>query len=387
MPPVDAVTQLLYTMADSALMPFSRYISVPQACRQLDGPRVSKPFRAINQFRPEVGDIEDILPSHQLPDVPKMQGSNVSLPMRYFKGFRFSLDDKDYSELSRLGSMAQPAVLSETAEQLALYINLSIFNDAIDQGIVWQRTDASSFSDEAAFGNNYTNGSFKTLLNNHAPMNMHFIANSDDYTNLLNLGKISDADRRGQSDTNRSGVIGTYHGTQFLPQPGIVERNNEHWSASQTPGINNAAGYAIGDSTLAVDGFVPAVGNLFTLTSTEDVYTITDVRGVSGTESTISIFPALKEAVTDNQALTEYVTTPSLHVAQRSIAFASGIIQPSEPAGLAGSDGVRYAVRREPRSGVNIMIYRHVGYLQTIYTMCAWWGSVVDQTDGVVAVG
>ena len=233
MPPVDAIQQLMYTMAEIAIQPFSRYISVPQACRQLEGPKATKPFSEINQFVPEIGTLVDIAPSSALPVVDKMKGDNVQLKMPYFKGFRFSLDDKDYSEISRLGSMAKPSVMMEMSEELALFINLSIFTDSINQGLNWVRTSGTPFSTEAKFNNNFVGGSLKMLLENHSPMHHNYIADSEAYTDLLKLGKIVAADERGTAGPNTTGNVGQYVGTQFLPQPGIVEKNNPDWTSGQ----------------------------------------------------------------------------------------------------------------------------------------------------------
>ena len=386
MPAVDAIQQLMYTMAEIAVQPFARYISVPQACRQLEGPKVTKPFAEINQFVPEVGSLVDIVPSHALPDVDKLKGDNVQLKMPYFKGYRFSLDDKDYSEISRLGSLAKPSVMLEMAEELALYINLSIFNDSINQGLDWVRTAGTPFSTEDKFNNNFVGGSLKLLLENHSPMRQHYIADSEAYTDLLKLGKIVAADTRGTSGPNTTGVVGEYVGTQFLPQPGIVKKDNTAWTSSAKPLIDLTAGYPIGATVIHTDTVLPKVGNLFAHNSV--VHTVIALNNVASEDADLTIYPALTAAIANNAALTQYTPVPNLHIAPRSIAYASGIVRPAAPErGMAGSDGVRYAVRREPRSGVYLMLYRHVGYLQTIYTLCAWWGSVVDRRDGVIALG
>ena len=123
MPKVSDIDQLLNRIADRVVQPFSRKITFPRACRQLAGPTAARPFRSIEQFVPEAGSVVDISSSPNLPNVDKIKGHNISLPVDRFKGIPFMLEDRDYSELTGLGNTVAPSVLTETAEQLAQYIN------------------------------------------------------------------------------------------------------------------------------------------------------------------------------------------------------------------------------------------------------------------------
>ena len=384
MPKVDAIAQLLNTIADRALMPFSRIIQFPKACRQFPGPTVSMPFKEINQFRPEAGDVADIVPSANLPTVDKAKGQNITMPMDNFKGISFTLDDKDYTDLTGLGSMVAPAVLTETAEKLAQYINLNIFNNAVTKsGFDWQRTAGTPFDTDANFGSQLLAGSYTKLLKNHAPSSQTFIASPEAYGNLLKLNRLSFADQRGSAATAMSGNIGTYAGIEFLPQPGILQRNNTGWTSSVKPLVDRSAAYAVGATTMHVDTKAPVVGNMFVHSNT--VHTITSVANKSGQDIDITFYPGLTATIANNTALTQYTPTPSLHFVNGAISFASGIISPASFRNMRGN--VRQAVRREPRSGVYLMLNHFDGYFQELYVMSAYWGSIVDRPEGVIGVG
>lgn len=72
--------------------------------------------------------------------------------------------------------------------------------------------------------------------------------------------------------------------------------------------VNNASGYAIGLTTMVVDGFgankALAVGDLFTLTGDPTEYEITAHTETSGTTTSITFTPGLVNAATDNEVIT-----------------------------------------------------------------------------------
>ena len=170
----------------------------------------------------------------------------------------------------------------------------------------------------------------------------------------------------------------------FYPQPGITKRTNGAWTASSQPLVDRSAAYAVGTTTMHVDTRAPNVGDMFVHSNT--VHTITSVANKSGNDIDITFYPGLTATIANNTALTEYESTPNLHIAGNSISYASGIIR---PAGFQQGikDGFHQAIRREPRTGMYLMLNFFRGYFQEIYVLSAWWGSAVDRRDGVVGLG
>lgn len=70
--------------------------------------------------------------------------------------------------------------------------------------------------------------------------------------------------------------------------------------------VNNALGYAIGATTMVVDGFTSALaaGDTFTLTGDDTEYTVTAHTETTGATTSITFTPGLVIAATDNEVVT-----------------------------------------------------------------------------------
>jgi hypothetical protein len=72
-----------------------------------------------------------------------------------------------------------------------------------------------------------------------------------------------------------------------------------------TPAVNNAAGYAIGATTMVVDGIpgIVEVGDTFSLAGDPTIYRITAHVETTGHTTSITFTPGLVDAATDNEVI------------------------------------------------------------------------------------
>ncbi len=375
---ISDIDQLLYRIANMALLPFSRTISLPMFCRRLPGPSITQPKKEVNEFKPEAGGIVDITPASTVPQFARPQGENITIPMRNWKGIPFMLSDKDFTDLLNMRRMVVPSVLRENAEELAAYINRDIFEDSVPQIQNWVKTDGTPFDSWADFKSQFIGGSDLELLKNEAPMSRGFVAEPITWSKVRQLDPIIFADQRGSDETARTGDVGTYGGTTFVPQPGVRPHDNATWTVAAkvtADGVNSA-----GATDITVDTVEPGVGDKFVHSST--LHTITAVRaGASANKYIATIYPALSANLPNDAALTEYPYSPNIHLATGSITFMSGIIRPQ----VGGQN--RQAVRMEPRTGIYLMMNYFEGYFQNSFVMSAYWGSLLDRPEGVVGLG
>lgn len=141
----------------------------------------------------------------------------------------------------------------------------------------------------------------KILVDNGAPKaDMQMVFDTSAGLNLRNLGILQNAYQAGGDQERRTG--------EFLPQMGFRLSESAgiglHTKGTGTSyQVNNASGYAIGDTTIAVDtgsGTILA-GDVITFAGDSNKYVVTSA--LSGGSLTIGA-PGLRAALADNTALT-----------------------------------------------------------------------------------
>ena len=86
----------------------------------------------------------------------------------------------------------------------------------------------------------------------------------------------------------------------------LPEYSDSNGTASGTMRINNGSGYAIGSTSVVIDGITGALvdGDFIKFANHNKVYMVTDISG-----STLTVYPSLTSAVVDNEEVT-YSSVP-----------------------------------------------------------------------------
>jgi len=168
----------------------------------------------------------------------------------------------------------------------------------------------------------------KVLSNNLAPVDrLQAVVGPTEAYNIRALDIYNQANTWGSAEGRQTGDLGTVQGfsmreSQNAPST-VTLTTAATWG---TPLVNNGAGYAIGDTSIAVDGLGAGdikKGSCFRLGGNN--YAVTaDVTTAAGA-ATISITPPLKTAVADNDAITFATGNHGLiggHSAAGSVGFA-----------------------------------------------------------------
>lgn len=149
-------------------------------------------------------------------------------------------------------------------------------------------------SDLSAFTN-----ARKILKDNGAPMaDLHFVGDTNAELNLSNLGIIQQANQAGSDAERRSGNLGRQFGFALHSSAAIDAITKGTGSGYL---VNNASGYAVGDSTIAADTGTGTIlaGDIVTIGNHKYVVK----TALSGGSFSIGA-PGLREAVADNAAIT-----------------------------------------------------------------------------------
>jgi hypothetical protein len=93
--------------------------------------------------------------------------------------------------------------------------------------------------------------------------------------------------------------------------------------SSKAGAVNNAAGYAAGASTIAVDGFTGAVitGAFLKFAGHATEYTITAHTETSGNTTSITISPVLTDPVVDNEVITAGPNALEVNIGEGNLTY------------------------------------------------------------------
>lgn len=120
--------------------------------------------------------------------------------------------------------------------------------------------------------------------------------------------------------------------------------------------VNNAAGYAVGDTVVALDAAGTGTvvkGDVLSFAGHSQKYVVSDTSlTISGNAlAAVTIFPALKAAVADNEVVTLYMDTHVANLAYHRHAFALATAPLSE---MGNQLGARIATVSDPRTNISL---------------------------------
>jgi hypothetical protein len=194
---------------------------------------------------------------------------------------------------------------------------------------------------------------------------------------LRTLTQLTKANEAADSSMLRQGVLLNVHGFDFRESAQVKQAVTVGTGASYQ--VNNASGYAVGATTIALDtgsGTVLA-GDIVTFTGDTNKYVV--ATALSGGNIVLAA-PGLRKALADNTAMT------IVGAATRNMAFTRGAIQlatraPALPDG--GDLAVDRQVITDPRSGLSFEIAMYPQYRQMQYELSLAWGCGITKAEGI----
>lgn len=247
--------------------------------------------------------------------------SSVAIQLAHWKEVKFGLTDK---ELTFTGEQIVNDHIMPAAYALADDIDQKLC--ALYKDIPWYG-DFTSTATVADILN-----ARKILFTNRVdvsdPSRLHFMVDGTIESELLGLSAFTQHQGSGDQGTAAQlrGAIGTRFGFNFFANQN-VQSHTSATVADLAGAVNNAAGYAAGSTSMAVDGIsasaVLAVGDIVVITGqTSQQYVLTAVPTIDGTGAgTISFAPALTAAVVDNQVVTFVLSGGSGATKSQALAF------------------------------------------------------------------
>jgi|SRR5581483_4148247 len=287
--------------------------------------------------------------------VDDMSSGNVQVTMtQVYKAVKLDNLQRTFSNID---------LITETAKRLAII--LADGADAQLTGLWYYIPYETGKTDGTATFNstdkmNYFASARKVLTNNKAPLDrLQAVLGPTESYNLRTLDLFQQAQQRGDTTGLRDGNLGRVMGfgvreSQATPAT-VTLTTAASWG---TPLVNNASGYAIGSTSIAVDGLGTGTikqGSIFVLGGNN--YSVAADATITTNAATLTITPPLKTAVADNDPLT---VTGFTHSAAGSVGFAYDpdaflmVVRPQ--ADFIEGSGVRSYQFSDPESGLSFRL-------------------------------
>lgn len=219
----------------------------------------------------------------------------------------------------------------------------------------------------------------KFLDDRGAPLSdRHMVLNTTASAAMRGLTQLNSVDSAGDNGLLRQGVLGNLMGF------GVRESAQVGLTATATGAsylINNASGYAVGSTTLAVDtgtGTIP-VGSIVSIGANS--YTVVTGFAGSGSGSITIAAPGLIAAIADNAAVT-VLSAQDANAAFSRNAIILATRLPEVP--LGGNDlALMREVVTDPRSGLSFELAVYPGYRMVHYEIGVLWGAKVLKPEHI----
>lgn len=203
----------------------------------------------------------------------------------------------------------------------------------------------------------------KVLFDNKAPIkdapNMHLELDGAAEMGFLNLSAFSQ--QQGAADagvtTQREGDLGRKFGFNTFSNQNVATHTKGTCNDTALA-VNNGAGYAAGATTVALDAVDAGVtgtlvkGDVIKFAGHSQQYVVTALSTASGNAfAAVQIFPALKAAVVDDEAVTAYLDNHTANLAFHRNAFALATAPLSD---MGNELGAKVASVADPITGLSL---------------------------------
>jgi len=330
----------------------------------------------------------DISPAMSLPSIANQTIGNATIALSKQRYFPFSWSGEESYAMD-----AGPGYLSLKQAQIAQAIRAAcneIENDlAVGAYKAASRAYGTAGTTPFASDLSDTANVRKILDDNGAPLtDRSLVINTTAGAKLRTLAQLTKANEAADSSMLRQGTLLDVHGFAIRESAQIGTHTKGTGTGYQS---NNASGYAVGATTIAVDtgsGTIVA-GDFITFTGDTNKYLVTSA--LSGGSLTIAA-PGLRQTLADNVALivdpngssspSNY--TPNVGFSRNAIVLATRL--PAIP--MEGDMAIDREVVTDPRSGLSFEVAVYPGYRMNTYHLSVVWGySVIKPEHTAVLLG
>ena len=239
---------------------------------------------------------EDVTPGTTPPTPTSSTLEKVQIKLNNWKKADFYLTDKEMMEVDARESF-MPVQASAAIRALANSVNQSIH--AKYTGI-YGLVGAAGTTPFATDASDAT-AARKLLMEQKAPKEFRYgVLDFDAESNALDLAAFADADRAGSNSVKIDGEIGRKYGIDWYSDDHVAT----HVTGAE--GTTLVKGASQTGSTLIADGFTTkaSVGDIFTIDGDAQQYVVLAATDLAGTESTLTISPAIISAPANDASIT-----------------------------------------------------------------------------------
>ena len=305
--------------------------------------------------------VQDVTPSQVPPSVADHTPTSVSVPLDQWKEAPFYLTDKDMLEAmnGHIPMQASEAIkaLANTVDSYLLSFYTSFYGFHANEA---SGATLTPFTDSGGDPTNTQDATaMRTLLNKQlAPLSdRHVLMDPDCEGAALNIRAFQDMSFSGDPRAILDGRLNSKLGFQWWMDQNVPVHTAGTASASGVvAAVDNGAGYAAGTSDLNIDvasgTATLVVGDIVTFAGHAQTYVVTAAATLDTTGVTVSIEPALQEAVVDDEVM-DVKPSHSVNLAlhRDAIAFAT------RPLAMHGSElGVISQTAVDPISGLALRL-------------------------------
>lgn len=322
----------------------------------------------------------NITPAMSLPSAADQTVSNKSLTITKERFFPFSWTGEEQYAMDQ-----GPGFLTIEQDQIAQAIRAAVNEMEVDiataakngssraYGTAGTTPFASDLSDPANVR--------KILDDNGAPgSDRHLIINTTAGAKLRTLAQLTKANEAADTSLLRQGTLLDLHGFA-IRESAQVQATTKGTGTGYL--VNNASGYAVGDTSIVLDtgsGTIVA-GDVVTFTGDTNKYVVT--TGVSGAGTLVIAAPGLRQTLADNVALT-VGNTATQNIAFSRNAIVLGTRLPMVP--KTGDMALFREVVTDPRSGISLEVAAYPGFRMVTYHVSVCWGVTVFKPEHVATL-
>ncbi|TNE42528.1 MAG: hypothetical protein EP348_00180 [Alphaproteobacteria bacterium] len=307
---------------------------------------------------------EDVTPGATPPSPGATSLEKVQIELSNWKKADFYLTDKEMMEIDAREDFL-PVQASAAIRALANAVNQSIHAEYTGvYGLVGTPGTTPFGTDATA-----ATAARKLLLEQKAPKeNRYGVLDFDAEANALDLSAFADVDRSGSASARIEGEIGRKYGIDWYSDDHVATHVRGAAGTSLVKGASQTG------STLIADGFTtkPSVGDIFTINGDEQQYAVLAASDLSGTETTLTISPAITSAPADNAAIT-FVDDHVVNLVFNRDAFAFAnrpLAQSTQEMGL----GSQIMSMTDPVTGISLRLEVSRQYKQVVWEFDILWG-------------
>jgi len=309
-----------------------------------------------------------IVPAMTVPEPAGETSGSAIITISNSKAYPFGFNGEDEK-----GLQTGPGYLGVKAQKIAQRIRRLVNDveaDLTALSITSSRAYGTAGTTPFGTAGDFTDASFakKILVDNGAPeFDNHLVM--DTTAGATIQGKQSQANITGTDSLQRQGIL--------LPLAGLDLRQSAQ-IASHTKGtgagylVNNVAGYAVGDTSIAIDTGAGTVlaGDIVTFAGDTNKYIV--ATGVAAPGTMVIAAPGLRQTLANNVAMTVGATAVQNMVFNRSaiVLVSRAPARPEE-----GDLATDVALVTDPRSGLTFEIAMYKGYHKVRYEIALSWGA------------